>query len=189
MSTAIPWRCLNYIFSPSDWQGIRPSHMTLRIMYGLLSFSIYYQCPLPWWPWCHPLKVNSIRSSPCHGQCQLGQEHSDFVIFGTQGVRKLPKKLEEHKYVGVLWSEMIEIPSVLLAADFLQYPPPKISGQEFAWRLFCSKTCQSFTSFRIGYISFDLHHKILATSWYLRIDDKRKICEKRGVLPKLVAKK
>ena len=91
MSTAIPWRCLNYIFSPSDWQGIRPSHMTLRIMYGLLSFSIYYQCPLPWWPWCHPLKVNSIRSSPCHGQCQLGQEHSDFVIFGTQGVRKLPK--------------------------------------------------------------------------------------------------
>ena len=120
----------------------------------------------------HLLKVNSIRSSPCHGQCQLGQEHSDFVIFGTQGVRKLPKKLEEHKYVGVLWSEMIEIPSVLLAADFLQYPPPKISDQEFAWRLFCRKSCQSFTSFRIGYNSFDLHHNILAISWFLRIDDR-----------------
>ena len=79
------------------------------------------------------------------------------------------QKPEEHKYVGVLWSEMIEIPSVLLATDFLQYPPPKISDQEFAWRLFGSKTCQSFTSFRIGYNSFDLHHNILAISWYLRM--------------------
>ena len=80
MSILIPW-----------WFPVRFARsQTLSYDFGDNSSVLRsaYQCPLPW---CHLLKVNSIRSSPCHGQCQLGQEHSDFVIFGTQGVRKLPK--------------------------------------------------------------------------------------------------
>ena len=69
--------------SLSDLQGVRLCPMTLAI----IAQFFYLPTNVHW----HLLKVNSIRSSPCHGQCQLGQEHSDFVIFGTQGVRKLPK--------------------------------------------------------------------------------------------------
>ena len=69
--------------SLSDLQGVRLCPMTLTIIAQFFDLPTNVHCP--------PLKVNSIRSSPCHGQCQLGQEHSDFVIFGTQGVRKLPK--------------------------------------------------------------------------------------------------
>ena len=70
--------------SLSDLQGVRLCPMTLAII------ALFFDLPtnVHW----HLLKVNSIRSSPCHRRCQLGQEYSDFVIFGTQGVRKLPKK-------------------------------------------------------------------------------------------------
>ena len=58
----------------------------------------------------------------------------------------------------VLWSEMIEIWSVLLDADFLRFPSER---SETGKPLFSATTCQSFRSF---HISFDLLLMIIILS-------------------------